>query len=787
MADHGHRRSAVTRNVANAAAVWLSALASLASLAAAQEPNPEAPPAAAAPSRSAQVEEIVVTARRRAEMLEDTPISVTALGEATLREAGVTRLDEIQTLVPNLQFLPGTDNQATNIIIRGVGTSVPGVVSFDPGVGIYVDGILLPRAQGQLIDLIDAQQVEVLRGPQGTLFGKNTVGGAINMTTVKPTEDLEAFALVRPGNQESLFTRAILNIPVRLGWFEDKLFTRFAMSSTNSDGYVWNQGQDTFYGDRNSIGFLQSVRFLPIEDLTIDVSGTWSRDHNHGRGGQCVFVQETALGSILPGYYDACRRSRPFSVSTNESQISDLTSYGVWGTIAYDVGALGLLDGLVVKSISSWRRQRQRARLDFDATEFPAIKTSDVGGSPTDGFPSQAKQVSTELQLNGNAWDGRIDFVAGAFGFWEDASDPQTLTLAPGFIGLVNLNLRESDNQDWALYGQATAAVTEWLSLTAGVRYTEEETGIHAVNSDPTQPDQPPSTDLSSSARFSAWTPMASVAVTLPSDWLEPAGVDHLMTYFTYSQGFRGGGFDGTLNPNISSLEPFAPEFLDSFEWGAKTIALEQRATLNVSVFYVDYRDIQVSSIQDDPDSPTGFIFTTQNAAKATTHGAEIELLALPIDGLQMNGSVGLLYSEYDEFIGVNNVTGDPIDRAGQRFSGVPELQTHVAVQYSHAVDLGDSGWLEGWVTPRVEWYYQSSMFLLGPEVPEATQRGYNLLHARLSYDFFDDRAQVALWAKNLTDTAYFDFALPSVSSFGTANRFFAQDRTYGAELSYRF
>lgn len=729
----------------------------------------------------------MVSARRRAELLEDTPISVTALGEGVLREAGVTRLDDIQDLVPNLQFLPGTDNQATNIIIRGIGTSVPGVVSFDPGVGIYVDGVFLPRAHGQLLDMIDVQQIEVLRGPQGTLFGKNTVGGAINMTTMKPQEELSGFALLRPGNQGQLFSRIVLNVPVSLGWFEEKLFTRFAMSTTNSDGYVWNRTQNTFYGNRNALGFLGSIRFLPVDDLTIDVSSTWSRDHNQGRGGQCIFVQETALGGILPGYYDACRRSEPFRVATNESQISDLTSYGVWGTIAYDIGAVGPIEGLVVKSISSWRRQRQRARLDFDATEFPAIKTSDVGGSPTDGFPSQAKQVSTELQLSGTAWEDRIQFVAGAFGFWEDASDPQTLTLAPGFIGLVNLNLRESDNWNWALFGQATVDVTDWLSLTGGLRYTEEKKGLHALNRDPTMPDQPPSIDLSNSAIFDAWTPMGSIAVTLPETWLEPAEVDHLMTYFTYSRGFRGGGFDGTLNPNIAELEPFAPETLDSFEWGAKAIAFEQRATLNVSVFYADYTDIQVSSIQDDPNSPVGFIFTTQNAAKATTHGAEIELLALPIDGLQMNGSVGLLYSEYDEFIGVNNATGDPVDRAGQRFSQVPELQAHVAVQYSHPVDLGLPTWLSGWVTPRVEWYYQSSMFLLGPEVSVATQPGYNLFHARLSYDFLDNRAQVALWGRNLTDTEYFNSALPSVSSFGTANVFFAQNRTYGGELSWRF
>ena len=159
------------------------------------------------PSRAAQIEEIVVQARKRAEFLEDTPISVTALGENTLREAGVTRLDDIQELVPNLQFQSGTSGLAVNIVIRGVGTPQSAAIAFDPGVGVYVDGVYLPRTIGALIDVINLEQVEVLRGPQGTLFGKNTVGGAINITTVKPKDDYEGFVLLRPGNFGSIFTQ----------------------------------------------------------------------------------------------------------------------------------------------------------------------------------------------------------------------------------------------------------------------------------------------------------------------------------------------------------------------------------------------------------------------------------------------------------------------------------------------------------------------------------------------------------------------------------------------------
>jgi len=183
----------------------------------------------------ARAEKIVVQARKREELLEETPIAVTALGEAELRESGVTRIDDIQLLVPNLIFQSDNTGAQTNVRIRGVGTSTDGV-AFDPGVGIYVDGVFLPRAFGSLIDVVDVQQIEVLRGPQGTLFGKNTVGGAINITTVKPRDELEAFALVRPGNFDRVDTRVTLSVPVRAGWFDEKLFTRFSFASTQTPG-----------------------------------------------------------------------------------------------------------------------------------------------------------------------------------------------------------------------------------------------------------------------------------------------------------------------------------------------------------------------------------------------------------------------------------------------------------------------------------------------------------------------------------------------------------------------
>lgn len=751
--------------------------------------SPDAEPTTEARQTARHIEEIVVQARKRAELLEDTPVSVTALSEATLREAGVLRLDDIQSLVPNLLFTTADDGLASDIRIRGIGTPQAVSIAFDPGVGVYVDGVFLPRTIGTLVDVLDIQQVEVLRGPQGTLFGKNTVGGALNITTVKPSPELEGFALVRPGNFGSVHARAMLNVPFG-GALRDIAFARFAIAHTQSQGYVYDTFRDEYMSDQNSTSFLGSVRFLPSEDVTIDVSGTWSRLNTKGRGGECVFIQETSLGSLDPTLYPNCRATTPFENNADAAAITDLESYGTWGTIAWDAGDLGALEDVVAKFIGSWRQQKPRIRVDVDMTATPAFVRSTVGGPPGNGTPGTQEQISVEGQLNAGAWDGRIQFVTGAFGFWETADENVGFTILPGFLNVVQDNDRAIDNWTWALFGQGSIELAEWASLTAGVRYTQDKKGLFAETRNALDPSEPPLQDQSRSKVFDAWTPMASLAFTAPESWLGEAPVDHAMGYFTYSRGFRGGGFNGLLIATDAS--EFQPEFLDSFEVGLKTIGFDQRVTLNVSAFYGKYDDIQVTAIRDlgdqNGDGAPEFEQTTLNAAKATTRGAEIEMLALPFEGLRTNGSVGLLYTEYDDFPNaVSDLDASTINRSGESFDNAPELQTHLAIQYSLPIEVDGPAWLSGWLTPRVDWSYQSEVHTRGPEVTAGVQRGYNLLHARLSYSFNDDRSQVALWGKNLTDEVYFNQLTPLISSFGIAGRFYGSPRTYGAEISHRF
>lgn len=734
-----------------------------------------------------QVEEIVVRARKRDELLEDTPLSVTVLSESTLRAAGITRIDQVQEMVPNMSWQSAFGPQ---LRIRGVGTSAAGP-AFDPGVGLYLDGVFLPRSAGSLVDVVDVRQIEVLRGPQGTLFGKNTVGGAVNITTVKPRMSPEAFVLLRPGNFGTLVTRAMVNQPIGSGWLEDKLAARLNFASGQNSGFVYNAFRDEYVSDDVSLTFLGSVRFVPTPDLTIDASGSYAKATSQARGGQCVMMREAAGTGLAPGYEEACGETEPFRAGANLDQLSNSANYGAWGVVHYVLGDTLVLDDLSFRSLTSWREQRTRFRTDLDGTRIDVVDLNAAGGTPdgTDGTPGRAQQIQQEVQTNATAWEGRIALVAGFFSFWEKAESGNTVYV-PVVPQSSNSNIR-TDNFTWALYGQATADVTDWLSLTAGIRYTSDRKSIDQFNHSTIDPNIPTGGGTGEKT-FTSWTPMASVALLAPGQSLDEVSIDHLMGYFTYSRGFKGGGFNAVVQavPDAAPTDRFDPETLDSFEIGVKTIAFDQMLTASVAAFYGTYDDIQVTANRSFTNDEGVFVVErlTLNAAEATTRGVELEMQARPLDGFAVTANLGYLDATYDTFErAVSDFDGSVIDRSGQSFNQAPTWQSFVSVQYSFPIAMGDGPGLSGWLTPRLEWAYRDRNHVLGPEAAPATQPGYNLLNARLSYDFLDDRAQVALWAKNLLDEAYFQDAFTNGGTFGSLQRWYQPPRTCGAELSYRF
>ena len=588
---------------------------------------------------------------------------------------------------------------------------------------------------------------------------------------------------MRPGNFDLVDTRAMINIPI-----VDNLATRFALTTTNSDGYHENTLREMDLGGTATIGFLGSLRWTPTETITVDVSGQWNRNQLRGNAERCVVA---AGGSALiapPGFLDACRRSRPFHGQHDEHELTDQESWGAWGVIDWDISDLAPVDDLYLKSISSWRGGNLRFRGDIDATELPVVKLAAVGPAQEDGGESDGETFMQELQLGGRAFDDRLKFIVGAFGFWEKARLPQATLFSLAGLPQGGITTSDTDNWDWAMFTQATGDITDWLSFTAGVRYTQEKKGAGLAGQTLRPEVEDPAPVLMGREVFDSWTPMASVALTLPEDWVDETPIDHLMTYFTYSRGFRGGGFNSAPNTEESGvdLEPFDPETLDSFEVGLKSLAFEDRFSANLALFYYDWQDVQVQTTELTSDG--GLIQPIRNAAAATGQGVELELRAIPMPGLLLTGSIGYVEAEYDKFDSVSDLVFNlRVDRAGERLNNTPELQTNLAVQFSLPVEPGSFEPLFGYLTPRVQWYYQSNEQYAGPELREATQPGYNLLNARLNYTFLDGRAQVALWGKNLTDEVYFSNAQPLASTFGHVLRTYNLPRTYGAQISYRF
>ncbi len=777
--------------------------------------------AGVSPAAAQRVEEIVVQARKRAELIEETPISVTAFDQSSLKEKQIERLDQLEGFVPNLTVMDDRTGRDASILIRGIGARPD--VFLDQGVGLYVDGVYLARAQGSVLDLVDIAGLEVLRGPQGTLFGKNTVGGAVNVITQKPDYDLSGDISLRAGNYGTVETRALLNVPIDVGWLEDKLATRFALGSSNTEGYTYNTLRDEYWNNAEDLSFLGAVRFEPLDTLTFDLTGSWSSQRSKGRGGQCHFVQESIYinlpGSVTPSYYDYCKdpnRSAPFHFESELAAIQEVYSYGTWGTATWETGEVGVFEDTETKLLGSWREQRWGERADVDLSGERLFVFGEVGGNEAtaNGQPARGRQISTELQENFNAWDGRIAGVMGAYFFEELVRTNADIDVFPdsGIIGALNgagtKNRIHTNNKTWALYGQSTVDWTDWIATTAGIRYTTEtrELSRQVTNlrlcqdgtfppCSATNPNQVRALFNDVKKDYDKWTPMASVALTMPEDWLGDAPIEHVMSYFTYSEGFKAGGINGgARSNNPDEASSFDPETVQSYELGFKTIALDRRVRGGLAFFYADYSEMQLPTVVAqpcpaiNPDCIPQVVVITTNAGESTIKGVEAEFQVFPFEGFVVDGSVGLLDAKYDNYIAENLLTGDPIDRAGERLPFVPNTQTHLGLQYSLQLEPTGPAWMDGWLTPRIDWSYNGSIVNYGTEIPGGESPSYNLLNARLSYDFADDSMQVALWAMNLTDTVYFNEIYPiPVQILGTINRFYGWPRTFGGELSYHF
>ncbi len=792
-------------------------------------------------SQELVLEEIIVTARKRVETLQETPVAVTALSTEALRDAGVRNLADLNQVVPNIEVASGNGNAGiANIYIRGVGQRNSGA-NIDSGVGIYIDGIYVGRPDGALLDINDVQSVQVLRGPQGTLFGKNTTGGALVFTSNPPVDEFEGKIGTRVGNYDRLDADLMLNIPIT-----DSLFTRLSGTHRSRDGFLDNLYDGKEYNDEDRQSLIWQTRWLVSDNFTADLNINWGQTDQTARPQKCLSVpgyvgwQEALFDTlaIVPStgrtLDDFCQDAQNAGGGDERKLISDLGgSYEVENLGTGLTLEWGLGDNLSLKSISGWRYTEAEQNDELDNTGIPFLhRTNSIHPFST---PAETDQYSQEFQLTGAAFDDRMQYVAGVYWFKEETDNRRTVNILGPFDPAIGgtfftsstANQKIAENEAIAVFSQVEWEFNDHWRTTIGLRYTDEDReftrelylpvaetldanggpvlalggGIYAVTRPGFEynPNFDFALDSAPDGKVSNddFTPMASVQYLIDEGGI----VDNGSLYLTYSEGFLSGGLS---EAPAGDLEEFDPEEVENWEFGFKLDMLDRRLRVNGALFYTDYTNRQLTTLVINPatGSPAP---ATINAAESTIKGIELETTWLASQNWLVTFNATINDGEIDEFDDVQLTLADsdtvapgctrsslvivevdecPNDRSDENLPRLPEETYLLAVQYSW-----DSSF--GLVQPRVQWSWKFDIDYCFDSA--SCQTGLWLedkqfdFSARISWLSPDGNWSGALYGSNLTDEDHFVGGTALVESSGIGGHAAVAPRMYGAELEYRF
>jgi iron complex outermembrane receptor protein len=717
-------------------------------------------------SGPAQLEEVTVTATRAETNLQQTPIAVTAISGQSLAERNATSLLDIANYVPSLSIgsRSGTSTENGSISIRGMGIDATGS---SPAVGIYVDDVYFASGPGNLLGLLDVDRVEVLRGPQGTLFGRNTIAGAIQYVSHAPDQELGGYVTATGGNDSRADFQGVLNIPMG-----DTFAVRVAASATYLGGYVHDLHADLDRGaDRTQTARIRA-RWTPTDRLTVDLKAEVIHEMTNGRA---VLVSGVNPNSEFVGLAELFGETRPLTnayISPN-----NYTSIGFnspdYFHFDYDEGqaiiSYALSDTIKFKSISAYSWSRPRLAQDFDDTPL-AILSALPAHDNIDVF-------TQEFQFTGDQLAHRLNWTAGAY--YYDSTEQQNpgqgivLGFAPVSYPYGN---PETDIDSRALYGQATYKLTDTLSAAAGLRYSRETTTASLIGG-----------TLHDSATFSDTSSYFSLNFQLDPD---------VMLYAKASKGFRAGGITPSAALPGGGLA-FGPETAWTYEGGARTEFLDHRLRVNPTVFLTDWKDIQFNALIP---TPTTVVAATQNAGDARIKGFELESQFAATDRLTLNGSLSLLDGYYtrvaylprfiypDGFLATfsgapgttvvlpNLTVGTPLMRA-------PKTKVDVGARYSLPVSTASR------VVGSLDYSWTAEQYSAVTISDAVVMPSYGVLNARFQYNAPNDRWSVALFGTNLTNKFYLlggvDFAKGYTT--GATELDPARPREYGAELLVHF
>lgn len=696
--------------------------------------------------------DIVVTAQKRSQSLQDVPIAISAISSDYLEQRQVTSISTLSGLAPNLKVDTAGANQTTSIIaIRG-GVQGNPQIYFEPSVGIYMDGVYIAKAQGTLFDVADIERIEVLRGPQGTLYGRNAVAGAVNIVTSKPNGEFGGRFEVAYGNYDYRRMRGTLNLPA-LGIFSAKLSGQI----TKRAGFYKVSG-NAFTDEAASLdsksGMVQ-VRAEPSDALTLDYVFDISVNDQQASYSQTINGTGALAAFVQP-------RVRNQNVSFDSPNFEYAKNWGHSLTATLDAGGLGEF-----KSITALRKQVYRDSLDLDGSPLA------LGLSSRD---SDYEQFSQELQLTGGG--ERLNYVLGVYYFEDEGfvKNPQSY-----FFGASRTDSQFGfTTKAYAAYAQADYKITDALTFTGGLRYTHEKKTIERYLT-----------------RLGA---VPTVVVNLPKGTAAPATFEKLSptatlayefsptfnVYARYAQGFRSGGFNGVASTTADVLRVFEPQVQNTYEIGFKSRLLDNRLQLNVAAFQNDLKDLQLSVFVPGVSAASILV----NAGEARTRGVEIEAIARPGDNLTVQASFGYLDSKYLEYMdgGVNVASN-------RSFSHAPKYTLSTSVDWrAFENDAGKLNLIADLTT--VSKYYVTASPLVA-ERPGQNTASFMQSPGRVMLDMRAVLSQIPLggvtgtlsvWGRNLLNEDAPAFFIDFGANFlGLATANFPDPRTYGVTLGLKF
>jgi iron complex outermembrane receptor protein len=789
------------------------------------------------------LEEVIVTARKRQESLQETPVAVTALGATALREAGVRNLSDLNQVAPNIEVQAGNGNAGgiANIYIRGIGQRNTGP-NIDSGVGIYIDDVYLGRPDGGLLDINDISSVQVLRGPQGTLFGKNTTGGALVFTTNRPGEEFEGSIEARLGNYDRMDIAGVLNVPLT-----DTVFTRFSVNSLSRDGYIDNKYDGDEYVDEDRWSAIGQMRWLAGDDITVDLNLNYSDTNQTARPQKCVPVPEvTGWQAVLfdqiyvtPAtgrtYDDFCQDA--VEAGDNYEVLSDLggeynaETAGAGLTLEWE-----LSENLALKNITAWRYTEAAQDDELDHTAIPWLhRTQTVH---PDSSNRQTDQYTQELHLVGSAFDDRMQYVTGVYWFSEQTDDNRLVNFlgpfSPAFLNSFGLRstsgLLEAENDAWAVFSQVEWSFTDNWRTTLGVRYTDEERKLdrrqyNEVDGSTLDANGGPATELfpnsglwSVAAGFEYNPNFSFIETGADSDKVtdddtsfmgsiqylidESGWLDGGSVYLTYAEGFLSGGVSEAPS---GELETFEPEEVENWELGFKLDMANRRLRVNGALFYSDYKNRQLTSIVINPS--TGSVAgATINAKSSSITGLELETTWLATPQLELTFNATFNDGDIDEFIDDQLTLADPSmpvaegciradltfvqvdscpnDRSNENLPRLPEQTYFLAAQYTISSDYGVFiPRIQGTLKKDVDYCFDSTSCDTGLWLEDEQVD----IGARVTWISTDGKWMGALYGSNLTDEDYLIGGSALVESAGVGGFVSTAPRMYGAELKYSF